>query len=121
PMYGHITRLWMFLLFHVAMSGCVAWSLPSNLWKLWLEGCQLWQVTFRHCERLWNRECLVSYFPRRSEDHTSELQSRFDFVCRLLLEKKNLYTLYHIACDPVLFTCISHLSINLLNNNINIR
>src|SRR5699024_11859344 len=26
----------------------------------------------------------------RSEEHTSELQSRFDLVCRLLLEKKNL-------------------------------
>src|SRR5207249_6037428 len=26
---------------------------------------------------------------RRSEEHTSELQSRFDLVCRLLLEKKN--------------------------------
>src|SRR5690349_23966839 len=30
----------------------------------------------------------------RSEEHTSELQSRRDLVCRLLLEKKkNLYTL----------------------------
>src|SRR5438067_7500765 len=28
--------------------------------------------------------CLV----QRSEEHTSELQSRFDLVCRLLLEKK---------------------------------
>src|SRR5207249_10455499 len=27
--------------------------------------------------------------PVRSEEHTSELQSRFDLVCRLLLEKKN--------------------------------
>src|SRR5437868_10641517 len=27
---------------------------------------------------------------RRSEEHTSELQSRFDLVCRLLLEKKNI-------------------------------
>src|SRR5438067_4350719 len=28
----------------------------------------------------------------RSEEHTSELQSRFDLVCRLLLEKKkNMY------------------------------
>src|SRR5207249_8945231 len=27
--------------------------------------------------------------PIRSEEHTSELQSRFDLVCRLLLEKKN--------------------------------
>src|SRR5699024_12053469 len=26
--------------------------------------------------------------PPRSEEHTSELQSRFDLVCRLLLEKK---------------------------------
>src|SRR5699024_6151550 len=28
----------------------------------------------------------------RSEEHTSELQSRFDLVCRLLLEKKNKTT-----------------------------
>src|SRR5207249_5163447 len=28
--------------------------------------------------------------PLRSEEHTSELQSRFDLVCRLLLEKKNI-------------------------------
>src|SRR5699024_11758832 len=27
-------------------------------------------------------------FSFRSEEHTSELQSRFDIVCRLLLEKK---------------------------------
>src|SRR5699024_11643456 len=26
----------------------------------------------------------------RSEEHTSELQSRFDLVCRLLLEKKRI-------------------------------
>src|SRR5438067_9912918 len=28
----------------------------------------------------------------RSEEHTSELQSRFDLVCRLLLEKKKIKT-----------------------------
>src|SRR5207249_6485507 len=28
----------------------------------------------------------------RSEEHTSELQSRFDLVCRLLLEKKKIIT-----------------------------
>src|SRR5438105_15930917 len=32
--------------------------------------------------RRWHRRCL------RSEEHTSELQSRVDLVCRLLLEKK---------------------------------
>src|SRR5439155_11435248 len=31
---------------------------------------------------------------RRSEEHTSELQSRGHLVCRLLLEKKNLTQLY---------------------------
>src|SRR5207249_6501066 len=30
----------------------------------------------------------VPRFVGRSEEHTSELQSRFDLVCRLLLEKK---------------------------------
>src|SRR5437868_11435413 len=28
--------------------------------------------------------------PARSEEHTSELQSRFELVCRLLLEKKTI-------------------------------
>src|SRR5699024_12825872 len=32
---------------------------------------------------------VVSVVVVRSEEHTSELQSRFDLVCRLLLEKKN--------------------------------
>src|SRR5699024_12352142 len=32
----------------------------------------------------------------RSEEHTSELQSRFDLVCRLLLEKKKSVTYIHI-------------------------
>src|SRR5207249_12216683 len=32
--------------------------------------------------------CRRRLHDRRSEEHTSELQSRFDLVCRLLLEKK---------------------------------
>src|SRR5207249_6356732 len=34
---------------------------------------------------------------KRSEEHTSELQSRFDLVCRLLLEKKKkkMHTTYY--------------------------
>src|SRR2546421_9319205 len=31
---------------------------------------------------------LNGLYPKRSEEHTSELQSRSDLVCRLLLEKK---------------------------------
>src|SRR5699024_11816029 len=33
----------------------------------------------------------VVYQFSRSEEHTSELQSRFDLVCRLLLEKKKIH------------------------------
>src|SRR5437870_6617708 len=34
---------------------------------------------------------------RRSEEHTSELQSRGHLVCRLLLEKKNFITSYIVT------------------------
>src|SRR5260370_26860567 len=36
--------------------------------------------------------CAPSYFTEpRSEEHTSELQSHLNLVCRLLLEKKKLF------------------------------
>src|SRR5699024_11977905 len=34
------------------------------------------------------KQALDRVLEHRSEEHTSELQSRFDLVCRLLLEKK---------------------------------
>src|SRR5699024_12866674 len=37
-----------------------------------------------------NLDIYYSRLIERSEEHTSELQSRFDLVCRLLLEKKKL-------------------------------
>src|SRR2546421_9547457 len=41
----------------------------------------------------------------RSEEHTSELQSRSDLVCRLLLEKKKKHkTNYRITIEPQLMT-----------------
>src|SRR5438874_4627720 len=40
---------------------------------------------------------------KRSEEHTSELQSRRDLVCRLLLEKKKKY----ISNNPML-TSLTH-------------
>ena len=36
----------------------------------------------------------------RSEEHTSELQSHSDLVCRLLLEKKNLVTHSNTSSNP---------------------
>src|SRR5438067_3407782 len=38
---------------------------------------------------------------RRSEEHTSELQSRFDLVCRLLLEKKKPHILARLTLIPI--------------------
>src|SRR2546430_3398418 len=33
----------------------------------------------------------ICFLPERSEEHTSELQSQSNLVCRLLLEKKKVY------------------------------
>src|SRR5438067_7104638 len=42
-----------------------------------------------YADRLWLLKASGAYTGvPRSEEHTSELQSRFDLVCRLLLEKK---------------------------------
>src|SRR5438874_5530435 len=42
---------------------------------------------------LLNEGCIADWFGHtRSEEHTSELQSRRDLVCRLLLEKKKITT-----------------------------
>src|SRR2546422_1635122 len=46
------------------------WSSPSSARPIW-------------------RTATHSTFSTRSEEHTSELQSRLHLVCRLLLEKKN--------------------------------
>src|SRR5206468_4717885 len=58
------------------------------------------RILFLYCFTLpgiWNPneggaiEQLICCHSQRSEEHTSELQSRSDLVCRLLLEKKHLY------------------------------
>src|SRR5256885_8637736 len=54
--------------------------------------------------RIWPR--LPTRYQRRSEEHTSELQSPCNLVCRLLLEKKKkvghmLYHQLHYCVDVV--------------------
>src|SRR5207247_7502953 len=44
-------------------------------------------VTGRNPGRECSKAVMSSTWRRRSEEHTSELQSRVDVVCRLLLEK----------------------------------
>src|SRR3712207_7595781 len=47
----------------------------------------------------------------RSEEHTSELQSRQYLVCRLLLEKKKKFTIYYSLSLSISFCCYRFLTI----------
>src|SRR3712207_8024449 len=49
-----------------------------------------------------NVECGGLVFCARSEEHTSELQSRQYLVCRLLLEKTKTIQIYHISSRSIL-------------------
>src|SRR5437868_10841596 len=55
-----------------------------------LLGCEPGEIVFTSCGTESNNTAFHSALETRprSEEHTSELQSRFDLVCRLLLEKK---------------------------------
>src|SRR2546430_9235351 len=57
---------------------------------------------WRHSPR-WPQECSLRFFAsrghgdfaQRSEEHTSELQSQSNLVCRLLLEKKKKIQIFY--------------------------
>src|SRR3712207_8068602 len=57
---------------------------------------------------------MVDHFLNRSEEHTSELQSRQYLVCRLLLEKKKKILNYHfptfIPTLPQIYPSFPYLS-----------
>src|SRR5207248_5989149 len=42
------------------------------------------------------QQAICASIIRRSEEHTSELQSPYDLVCRLLLEKKKMHMIMYI-------------------------
>src|SRR5699024_11338389 len=64
----------------------LAWSVLGV--SLVLLTVVLFMPEYNGCKR-WLVIPGVGTLQPRSEEHTSELQSRFDLVCRLLLEKKN--------------------------------
>src|SRR3989440_4602916 len=47
------------------------------------------------------------FFTTRSEEHTSELQSRSDLVCRLLLEKKKNKSSLRLSNRPLLAALVT--------------
>src|SRR3712207_7983173 len=62
---------------------------------------------FLHLVLLYN----YNLFFLRSEEHTSELQSRQYLVCRLLLEKKKKLT-YHISASPFIIHPLSFAAVH---------
>src|SRR5207249_6777490 len=62
-----------------------------------------------HQRQIHDSRRLVRVFVR-SEEHTSELQSRFDLVCRLLLEKKKKKHSLMIINKIIKFTSIRNFS-----------
>src|SRR2546426_1293421 len=77
-----------------ALAGAVARGLEESLRRLGRERVDLFQLHNRiTTERA--SETLTAKDVRRSEEHTSELQSPCNLVCRLLLEKKKKYTTQH--------------------------
>src|SRR2546428_9411512 len=62
--------------------------LTSEVTRL-VEDFQLGEAGRQINEFFWSDYCDWKSSTRRSEEHTSELQSRSDLVCRLLLEKNN--------------------------------
>src|SRR5690242_21615757 len=72
--------------------------------------------------RTWRNPPAPSGSARRSEEHTSELQSHVNLVCRLLLEKKkrkaeqNLFVYYHWALISNVRNIITLFSCNSLQS-----
>src|SRR5690606_39384029 len=78
------------LLFHLMDTVGTHPQLPVN----WVVGfCAALMIAATFVTLWWSHRRLVALIAlSRSEEHTSELQSRENLVCRLLLEKKKKYT-----------------------------
>src|SRR5207249_10860928 len=77
------------------------WLVAQLALGLALAGCTLGPDYHRptvSAPEVW-RAAQAAPEPARSEEHTSELQSRFDLVCRLLLEKKRADTAGRTAAE----------------------
>src|SRR5207249_7632519 len=63
-------------------------ALPILFWSSWRPRSPRRVCRYRLSIGSWCASKAATPLEKRSEEHTSELQSRFDLVCRLLLEKK---------------------------------
>src|SRR2546429_4055324 len=74
-------------------------KLHERAGRLTIQGSEIREKTV-DCIKLLSPLCRGFAKIVRSEEHTSELQSRLHLVCRLLLEKKKKIHLQTILIDP---------------------
>src|SRR2546421_10158337 len=93
----HLPRLFFFLFFLMIRRPPRSTLFPyTTLFRSSRRSSRCWSRGRRSAS---TRSCAPRSTPTstRSEEHTSELQSRSDLVCRLLLEKKNKLALREIG------------------------
>src|SRR2546430_6854731 len=79
-------------------------SAPPGRWSCWARPIWTSRRCWRRCAR-WRRRRPDR---ARSEEHTSELQSQSNLVCRLLLEKKKIQTMHRPTPISVITTHVAY-------------
>src|SRR5699024_11946962 len=77
---------WTWQVLAAAMISCTLMIMYNGHWQDFITTAVIGGLGYA-CYYFINTTFKIKFV--RSEEHTSELQSRFDLVCRLLLEKKN--------------------------------
>src|SRR2546429_5035675 len=89
----------------VAVTGVQTCALPISWLRIVGTGAckpSVWTAhIFAPLKTIHGSVCRVTFIPKRSEEHTSELQSRLHLVCRLLLVKKTKGQWYRYAPSNV--------------------
>src|SRR5256885_11757310 len=87
----------------------------TTLFRSFLGALNAAKLNPRASQRLFTRHAIAHQILRerldveaRSEEHTSELQSPCNLVCRLLLEKKKTKKNYYHNCDLHTTSCLHH-------------
>src|SRR2546422_4184693 len=95
---------------NVFKNGASVWNIAANVSGPLFQGGRLIE-SYRAQQAFWD-ETIAQYretIVERSEEHTSELQSRLHLVCRLLLEKKkNRNKLTNLDLQIGIRVCASH-------------
>src|SRR5438105_7597851 len=98
--HSHTTTLFFFFFNDPAATEIYTLSLHDALPISWRRARPVWPHPVVR-PPAWRRVRTTGCGHTRSEEHTSELQSRVDLVCRLLLEKKKTKWWFDYDYDTV--------------------